>query len=77
MGSSCRKFLDITQKPYINKEIPQAIGLHSSLSFTIEFYSGVGELRGTFGALVGNLLVMFGLDCEGDLLRIIPLEEQE
>jgi len=46
------------------------------MGLSMEFYSGIGELRGTMGSLTGKLLVMFGIDCESDLLRIIPLENE-
>jgi hypothetical protein len=74
MRSACRKFLDSTQKSPFIKEIERGIGIHLSMGMTMEFYSGIGELRGTIGILIGKLLVMFGLDCESDLLKIIPLE---
>lgn len=73
MRSACRKFLDSTQKSPFRKEIERGAGIHLSMGMTMEFYSGIGELRGTMGILIGKLLVMFGLDCESDLLKIIPL----
>ncbi len=74
MRSACRKFLDSTQKSPFRKEIERGTGIHLSMGMTMEFYSGIGELRGTMGILIGKLLVMFGIDCENDLLKIIPLE---
>jgi hypothetical protein len=74
MRSACRKFLDSTQKSPFRKEIERGIGIHLSMGMTMEFYSGIGELRGTMGILIGKLLVMFGLNCESDLLKIIPLD---
>lgn len=76
MRSACRKFLDSTQKSPFRKEIERGTGIHLSMGMTMEFYSGIGELRGTIGILIGKLLVMFGLDCENDLLKIIPLETE-
>jgi hypothetical protein len=73
MRSACRKFLDSTQKSPFRREIERGTGIHLSMGMTMEFYSGIGELRGTIGILIGKLLVMFGLDCESDLLKIIPL----
>ena len=55
-------------------EIEHARGLNISMGLSMEFYSGIGELRGTIGILIGRLLVMYGLDCESDLLKIIPIE---
>jgi hypothetical protein len=76
MRSACRKFLDSTQKSPFRKEIERGARIHLSMGMTMEFYSGIGELRGTIGILIGKLLVMFGLDCESDLLKIIPLDNE-
>lgn len=36
------------------------------------FVSAVGELRGVFGIMVGQIAKAYGLDVEDDLARIIP-----
>ena len=76
MRAACRKFLDLTQQSPFRQEIERGMRPHLSMGMTMEFYSGIGELRGTIGILVGKLLVMFGLDCESELLKIIPLDEK-
>jgi len=75
MRSACRKSLDMTteNKAHFNKKqgrIENQIGLGGQ----ILFYSDMGELRGTFVFLVAKLLVMHGIDCESELVTIIPLQ---
>jgi hypothetical protein len=75
MRAACRKFLDSTQKSPYRKKFKGSIEQNLSMGMTMEFYSGIGEYRGTMGILIGKLLVMFGLDCESELSKIIPIEE--
>lgn len=66
MRSACRKFLDSSQT------------LHRELSFSHNsydswiFYSSLGEMRGTFGLCLSQMIISFGLDIEKDLAVILP-----
>ncbi|OGD09884.1 hypothetical protein A2397_06185 [Candidatus Amesbacteria bacterium RIFOXYB1_FULL_44_23] len=66
MRSACRKFLDTSQT------------LHQSLSFSHNsydswvFYSALGEMRGTFGFCLSQIVLSFGLDVESNLATIFP-----
>lgn len=75
MRSACRKFLDMTtmNNNYFKRENGR-IGHNMGLGGQMLFYSGIGELRGTFGVLIAQVLVMYGIDCESELLTILPLE---
>jgi hypothetical protein len=75
MRSSCRKFLDATHTSPFRQEIERNMGHDVSMGMSMEFYSGIGELRGIMGILASKLLIMYGIDCESDLLKIIPIVE--
>lgn len=75
MRSACRKFLDMTtmNSNYFSRQngrVDSNLGMGGQMLF----YSGIGELRGTFGVLIAQVLVMYGIDCESELLTILPLE---
>lgn len=75
MRSACRKFLDMiaVSSNYFsrgNGRFDSNMGMGGQMLF----YSGIGELRGTFGVLTAQVLVMYGIDCENELLTILPLE---
>lgn len=36
------------------------------------FTSAIGELRGVFGVMIGQIAKAYGLDVEDDLAQIIP-----
>jgi hypothetical protein len=75
MRSACRKFLDmVTENDFYFKESEGRIRNDIGFGGQILFFSGIGELRGTFGFLIAKLLIMHGLDCESDLIKILPLE---
>ena len=40
----------------------------------IRFFSAVGVLRGNMGILIARLAIMFGLEVEEQILKIIPIE---
>lgn len=78
MRSACRKFLDVTSKrSAYNDFLDDRIGLSLGLSGQIILYSAMGELRGVFGILISKLLIMHGIDCESDLLKILPLQYED
>lgn len=74
MRSACRKFLDGVQSQwYFDKgrgEISHELGMGGQ----IHFYNAMGELRATMGILIARMIVMHGLNFEGDLINIIPFE---
>jgi hypothetical protein len=75
MRNSCRKFLDtITKNDFYFKEDGGRIKNDIGFGGQIIFFSSIGELRGTFGFLIANLLIRYEIDCESDLLKILPLE---
>jgi len=73
MRDACRKLLDMLTMNDIHITNAYDIGLGTQMVF----YSGVGELRGVFGILIVKLLVMNGIDCESNLITILPLQYLE
>ncbi|RZK12930.1 MAG: hypothetical protein EOO46_01190 [Flavobacterium sp.] len=72
MRASCRRLLDETQKGwYFDKANNRIEGAGNGM--TIEFYSNLGIFRGEMGVFIVHLLIMYGIDCESDLLKIAPL----
>lgn len=73
MRYGCNRFLDVLEK---NKFYFTDDGDIDRGSFggQILFFSGIGELRSTFGYLIAQILIIFKLDCESDLLGILPLK---
>lgn len=74
MRSACRKFLDSVQTQwYFDKgrgEINHELGIGGQ----IHFFNAMGELRATMGILIARIIVMHGLNFEGELINIIPFE---
>jgi len=73
MRNACRKFLDMTNRLHFLRK-PVQNKYYSKLENWEEmfFFSGIGELRGTMGILIAKILIMYGIDCEDNLLKIIP-----
>lgn len=64
MRAACRKFLN------------QVAGReHRFMDVDLIFY--LGELRGVFGNHIAVLCTMYGIDVEGDLGEILPVEDKE
>ena len=66
MRAACRKFLDETKR----------LGgpgrwFHDPWGFIT-----LGELRGVFGLHIAQLCVMYGIDVEGELGTIVPVEDR-
>lgn len=74
MRIACRKFLDDVQRQYYFDKIQRQIERSFGMNEQIHFYNAMGELRATIGILIAKILIMHGLDCESDLIKIIPLE---
>jgi hypothetical protein len=64
MRAECRKFLD-----YISEQEHRFM--------LTDLYVGLGELRGVFGQHIARLCTMYGIDVEGDLVKILPIEDKE
>ncbi len=73
MRSACRKFLNTIQGQYYFDRSNRDFGMGEQ----IHFYNAMGELRATIGVLIGKIIVMHGLDFEGQLISIIPFEQEE
>ncbi len=71
MRSACRKLLDRFE------EVEDQGYSHYSSAFSMSFFSSVGELRGIFGLHIGKILACHGLNCESNLLTIIPFDDLE
>lgn len=67
--AACRKFLDTIAYRNNRTDIYRnQMGMGDQFIFD----SGIGELRGAIGLQLAKLLVMYGLECEADLLTILP-----
>jgi len=73
MRASCRKFLDVVGS---NEDIVK-FGHHSGHWASWEFNSAIGELRGVFGIHIARIAVMYGIDVEKDLSKILPIADDE
>jgi hypothetical protein len=68
MRSACRKFLDSAQPLEPDRDLSFASRSYSAWVF----YGDLGELRGTFGVCLSQILIANGLDIENDLAKILP-----
>ncbi len=66
MRSACRKFLDSNQTLRGDLRF-----FHISYNSWV-FNSALGEMRGTFGICLSQIILSFGLDIEKDLATILP-----
>jgi hypothetical protein len=67
MRAACRKFMDETEG-------------HGARLFRFHhegLFAALGELRAVFGIHVAQLSVKYGIDIEGDLATILPVEDRE
>ena len=63
MRASCRKFLD-------------QVGGRRDRFRDIGLFVNLGELRGVFGNHIAILCTMYGINVEGDLSDILPVEDE-
>jgi hypothetical protein len=68
MRSACRKFLDAAQRLERDRGLSFS---HTSYSAWV-FYGSLGEMRGTFGMCLAQIVLAYGLDIEKDLATILP-----
>lgn len=73
MRSACRNFQNNIQNQYYSEKNVRDFGMGEK----IHFYNAMGEFRATMGILIGKIIVMHGLNFEGQLLSIIPFEIEE
>lgn len=71
--SACGKFLNTIQNQYYFDKSNRDFGMGEQ----IHFFNAMGELRATIGILISKILVMHGLDVEGQLIAIIPFDQEE
>ena len=76
MRGSCRTFLNEVQNAYYSQNGGNLALNNLGLGGEIHFFNAMGVLRGVMGILIAKILVMHGLDCESDLLSIIPFTEE-
>lgn len=72
MRGSCRRFLDETQKEWYYDKLEGRIDSMGN-GMQIKFYNDMGVFRGETGIFIVQILIMYGIDCESDLLKIVPL----
>lgn len=66
MRAACRKFMDETEKQKRNR-----------YPYRGDIFTALGEMRAIFGIHIAQLCVKFGIDIEGDLVTILPIEDNE
>jgi hypothetical protein len=72
MRGSCRRFLDATQRAWYFNKNSGRVEIHNR-GDEMQFYSDMGIFRGEMGVFIVQILIMYGIDCESDLLKIVPL----
>ena len=72
MRAGCRKFLDTVQSD--DRHIITFGSQHNHCSSWV-FQPALGELRATFGIHLAQLAVRYGCDLEGELIKILPVED--
>jgi hypothetical protein len=73
MRAACRKALD---HPTHGGSVEDLGGHRFGYLDQIQFFSAIGVLRGTMGVLIAKIAIMYGIDCEEDLLSIIPSDTE-
>lgn len=68
--AACRKFLD-TISHYESSDTHE-YRYRMGMGDQFIFDTGIGELRGAVGLELAKIIVMFKLNCEGELLTILP-----
>lgn len=74
MRSACRKFLDTAHEN--DGRIITDSRHHGHWTSWI-FFPALGEMRGVFGIYIAILALQYGLDIEGKLGSILPLEDRD
>jgi len=67
MRAACRKYMD-------ENEVQLKI---RGITHRGESLTSLGELRGVFGIHIAQLCVKYGVDIEGELATILPVEDDE
>jgi hypothetical protein len=71
MRAACRKVMDTGHH---NQNLAEDDRDSLGPLDQITFFSAIGLFRGTMGILIAKTAVMYGIDFEGNLAYIIPLE---
>ncbi|NCI51399.1 hypothetical protein GWC95_15830 [Sediminibacterium roseum] len=77
MRSACRTFLNEVQNAHYSKDSKRLELNQLGLGGEIHFFNAMGVLRALTGVLIAKVLVMHGIDCESELLSIIPFTEDD
>lgn len=72
LRAACRKFLDSAQR----LEHDRGLTFSPKSYAAWVFYGSLGEMRGTFGMCLAQIVLAYGLDIEKDLATILPASEQ-
>jgi hypothetical protein len=73
MRASCRKFLNLVGADEDIVKYGHNLGHWANW----EFNSAIGELRGVFGIHLARVAVMYGIDVEEDLAKILPAIDEK
>lgn len=68
MRTACNRFLN---RCWDDKNFRENVNYPGSFEYLI-FVTAVGELRGTFGVMVGQIAKAYGIDVQDELASIIP-----
>ena len=71
MRNACNKFLGSCPD---REDFREAAAREGNISNWI-FLSAIGELRGVFGIMIGQISSSYGIDVEDNLAQIIPMEK--
>jgi len=66
MRAACRKFMDETESQKRHR-----------YPYWRDVFTVLGEMRAIFGIHIAQLCVKYGIDIEGDLATILPIEDNE
>jgi hypothetical protein len=66
MRAACRKFMDETENQKRGK-----------YPYSGNTFTALGEMRAIFGIHIAQLCVKYGIDVEGDLVTILPVEDED
>lgn len=71
MRNACNKFLSKCRDDDSFRHYAMMTGNIENWIFT----SAIGEMRGVFGIMIGQIASSYGIDVEDDLAQIIPVEK--
>jgi len=79
MRAACRKCLDAFEQHNVGaeefREYPEKPKSLFQDTLAVALIASLGEMRGIFGLHIAELCVMYGIELEGDIVRIIPMPD--